>query len=58
MARTVLVHVNVQVPDDDPRTAEDVERAVQGALDVGSDEGNVMGVFHDLVVEIVLCEEV
>lgn len=54
MPRTVLVHLNVEVPDGDERSVEEIESAVRGALEVGSD--------HELVkslgIEITLSEEI
>jgi hypothetical protein len=52
--RTVLIHLNVEAPDDDPRTAEEISAAVMGAVEVGSDDDSVSG----LVIEAVLTEEV
>lgn len=52
--RTVLVHLNVQVPDYDNRTADEVGGAILDALDVGSDDDAV----RNLLVECPLVEEV
>jgi hypothetical protein len=41
LTRTVLVHLNVEVPAEDPRTAEQIGRALMGALEVGSDDESV-----------------
>ena len=38
--REILIHLNVSLEDDDPRTVEAVEAAVAGALEVGSAEGS------------------
>ncbi len=54
MARTILIHQNVQVPDDDDRTADQIKEAVDAAIEVGSDHESVRG----LVIEAVLWEEV
>jgi hypothetical protein len=54
MSRTILLHVNADVPDSDPRSAEQIADAVRGALDVGSDDDMLAGVG----LEIVLAEEV
>ena len=50
--RTILVHVNVGLTDN--RTAEQVEAAIRGALEVGSDNEAMSG----LRVEVALAEEV
>jgi hypothetical protein len=52
MTRTVLMHANVQVPDEDGRATEEIVQAVQGALEVGSDDDTVRA------LEIVLAEEI
>lgn len=52
--RTVLVHLNVELPDDDERTAEQVTRAIEGAIEVGSDDPALDG----LTVVVALSEEV
>lgn len=54
MARQVLLHVNVTVPDDDPRDAGEIAEAVAAALEVGSDDDSV----RDLEIVIPLAEEV
>ena len=54
MPRTILVHLNVQVPDKDPRTPGEIARAVYGALEVGSDDDSV----RDLKITVALTEEV
>lgn len=53
MSRTVLIHLNVQVPDEDARDATQIAQAVEGAIEVGSDDASVRG----LVIEAVLSEE-
>lgn len=35
MSRTILIHLNVEVRDDDPRNADEVGDLVLGALEVG-----------------------
>lgn len=37
MTRTVLIHLNVTVPDGDDRNADEVADAVLAAIEVGSD---------------------
>lgn len=54
MPRTILVHLSVDVPDDDDRTPPEIAEAIQGALDVGWDDDEV----RDLAVFIPLVEEV
>jgi len=51
--RTVLVHLNVQVPAHDQREPREIADAIHGALDVGSDDE-----VRHLVVTIPLVEEV
>lgn len=43
--RTILSHVNVQLAHDDPRTAEDIEALIKGALEVGSETDDFVGVW-------------
>ena len=38
MPRTILVHLNVTVPDDDSRTFGEIGEAIEAALEVGSDD--------------------
>ena len=54
MPRTILVHLNVSVPDGDDRTAEQIQTAVMGAYEVGSDDVSLEG----LEVTSPLAEEV
>lgn len=54
MPRTVLVHLNVGVPDDDTRTAGEIAEALLGALEVGSDDDSV----RDLDVTAPLAEQI
>lgn len=35
MPRTILVHLNIELADDSPLQTEDVEKIIDGALDVG-----------------------
>jgi hypothetical protein len=51
--RTVLVHLNVEVPEADARDAEEIAQAVYGALEVGSDHESV----RNLTVVMALSEE-
>lgn len=53
-ARTVLLHLNVEVPADDDRPVSEIVAAVLGAIEVGSDDESVSG----LVVECPLAEVV
>jgi hypothetical protein len=52
--RTVLVHLNVQVPGTDDRDADAIADAVMAALEVGSDDESVA----DLKVVCPMAEEV
>lgn len=52
--RTILVHLNVAVPEEDERSAEQIADAVLGAIEVGSDDDSV----RDLAITAPLAEEV
>jgi hypothetical protein len=54
MPRTILIHLNVEAPDDDPRTFVEIEEAVKGALEVGSDDPSLDG----LTIEVTMAEEI
>lgn len=54
MPRTHLIHLNVEAPDDDPRTTAQIQEAVEGAIEVGSDDESLEG----LEIVVVLAEEV
>ena len=41
MPRTILVHLNVTVPDSDKRNADEVADAILAAIEVGSDDDSV-----------------
>jgi hypothetical protein len=41
MPRTILVHLNVSVPDGDERGADEVADAILAAIEVGSDDDSV-----------------
>jgi hypothetical protein len=41
LSRTVLIHLNVQVPDGDERNADEVADAILAAIEVGSDDDSV-----------------
>lgn len=51
--RTVLVHLNVQVPPEDSRTPDQIGEAIAAAIEVGSDNETLDG----LVVVVALCDE-
>jgi Na+/H+-translocating membrane pyrophosphatase len=51
--RTILIHVNAQVPDDDPRSAKEIADEVGGAMEVGWDNPALA----DVTAEIVLVKE-
>jgi len=44
MPREILIHMNVEVPEDDKRSAEEISQAIQGALEVGSDNEILEGI--------------
>jgi len=52
MPRTVLMHLNVEVPDDDDRSVPDLVRAVEGAIEVGSDDEVMKGLACVLAEEV------
>lgn len=52
--RTILVHLNVVLPDGDARDPDDIASAILAALEVGSDDDSV----RELVVEAPLAEEI
>jgi hypothetical protein len=52
--REILLHLNAQLPDDDPRTVEQIEQGVKNALEVGSDDPSLAGI--DL--EVAMAEEI
>jgi hypothetical protein len=52
--REVLVHLNVEVPATDTRSADEIANAVMGALEVGQDDDSV----RDLKIVCPLADEV
>lgn len=52
--RTVLIHLNVEVPDEDERDPEAIGQAISGVLEVGQDDDSV----RDLVIFVALTDEV
>lgn len=54
MPRTILVHLNVEVPDEDERNPNQIADAIMGALEVGQDDDTV----RDLVITAPLADEV
>ena len=52
--REVLVHLNVAVPLNDERGADEIAAALRAAIEVGSDDDSV----RDLTVVVALVEEV
>ncbi len=52
--RTVLVHLNVDAPAWDDRSAEEVAHAILGAIEVGSDDESMSG----LIVAVALAEDI
>lgn len=53
-ARIVLLHLHVEVPEEDDRNADKIADAIEAALEVGSDDDSV----KNLEVIITLAEEV
>ena len=53
MPRTILVHLNVEVPDEDRRPVPEIVASVLAALEVGSDDESV----RDLKIVVPLAEE-
>lgn len=54
MARTILMHVNVIVPDKDGRDVPEIVGAIEAAIEVGSDHDSV----RDLKIETIVAEVV
>lgn len=54
MSRTILVHLNVTVPEGDDRSMEEIVAAIEGALEVGSDDESV----RSLEIVTALAEEI
>ena len=52
--RTVLVHLNVEVPPSDPRDAGQIANAVMAAIEVGSDDEEL----YHLTIVAPLAEEI
>jgi hypothetical protein len=53
-ARTILMHLNVSVPADDNRSIGEIAEAIEGAIEVGSDDPSLAG----LVIQTALVDEV
>ncbi len=59
MPRTILVHLNVEVPADDNRPADEIMSSVMGALEVGGvNGGSEEPEVADLMVTVPLYEEI
>lgn len=56
--REILVHLNVSVPDDDQRTANQVATWIEKALDRGLDAGRVKISPPSHMIVVALAEEV
>jgi hypothetical protein len=41
--RVILVHLNVELSDDDPRGANEIAETILAAIEVGSDDDSVRG---------------
>lgn len=52
--REILIHLNAQLADDDPRTVEEIEQGVKNALEVGSDDPSLSGI----ELEVAMSEEI
>jgi hypothetical protein len=52
--RTILIHLNVEVPESDKRDADEIRWQIAAALEVGSDDDSVRG----LNISIPLAEEI
>lgn len=52
--RTILIHLNLEVPPTEERSAEEIAEAILQAFEVGSDDDSV----KDLFPQIVLAEEI
>ena len=52
--RTILVHLNVTVPDDDYRSIGHIAEAIEGAIQVGSDDPSLIG----LIVQVAGVDEI
>ena len=57
MTRTVLVHLNIELPDTAPATADDVADEVRGALEVAA-EGDHVPALTASVWDVALAEEI
>lgn len=56
MPRTILIHLNLELPDDSPLTAENVQRTIEGVLEVGLSD---VPVEYEIPTPVVaLCEEI
>lgn len=53
MTRAILVHLSVDVPDADERSADEIADAILAAIEVASDDDSV----RDLAVVCPLAEE-
>ena len=52
--REILVHLNVEAPDSDTRTADEIAAAIMAALEVGSDDESVSA----LIIVPAMSEEI
>ena len=52
--RTFLIHLHVEAPADDDRDADQIAEAVAAAIEVGSDDGQMLGI----TISVPLAEEV
>jgi len=56
--RTILIHLNVSVPHDDARTANEITTLVEAALDVGMEGAPSDLALQGVVIDTTLAEEV
>ena len=52
--RTFLIHLNLELPEGDERSSDDVASAIAGAIEVGSDNEILKGI----KIDIPLVEEI
>jgi len=53
-ARTILVHLNVTVPDGDYRSIGAIAEAIEGAIQVGSDDPSL----SSLIIHVAAVDEI
>ena len=58
MPRTILVHLNIELPDSNTDTAVEIEREVQAALEVGMDPEGTPSLYKVATISYPLTEEI